>query len=60
MMIRVQKLIETADIFAPHFEFYIDKSSTRYSTFIGGTYTLISVNLSLIFAVLKIYSWYTL
>lgn len=57
MLQKLSHSVKYLDLFAPHFEFYIDDSSTRYKTALGGFFTLVTATISLIFASLRLSDW---
>jgi hypothetical protein len=47
------------DMFAPHFEFYLRNRETRYSTKLGGLYTICIVVLTITYGSFKLQEWFT-
>ena len=46
------------DLFAPHFEFEIKGNETRFSTMIGGIYTVVIIILVLVYGSIRIEEWF--
>ena len=57
MKSRLKQFVRKTDIFAPHFEFFLEGKETRFSTTFGGVYTIITLTASLIYAIMKINDW---
>ena len=45
------------DVFAPHHEFELKDRSTRFTTILGGVYTIFLYSISLMFGTWKLYQW---
>jgi hypothetical protein len=55
----IKSVILHLDMFAPHFEFYVNKDQTRFQSIFGGVFTLIIGILTLIYAIVNINMWAT-
>jgi hypothetical protein len=54
----VKSSLNKLDLFAPHFEFQLHPNSTRFSTTLGGLYSLMLAVLGISLTLVKLVIWY--